>query len=142
MGTSASSAAAPAVIDALAWVHVREGRVLKVRSTGKDAYYLPGGKREPGESDAEALLREVEEELSVRLRPETLEPFAVIDAEAHGHAPGTRVRLTCYTAEHDGEPVPSREIEEIAWLGLDDAARCAPAGRRVLERLHERGLIG
>ncbi|HET6311147.1 MAG TPA: NUDIX domain-containing protein [Candidatus Nitrosotalea sp.] len=36
-------------------------RLLTVRTSGKDAFYLPGGKREPGESDLDALLREVRE---------------------------------------------------------------------------------
>ncbi|RCV54869.1 NUDIX hydrolase [Marinitenerispora sediminis] len=139
---SAPPPAAPGVIDAVAWVHVRDGRLLNVRSAGKDALYLPGGKREPGESDVEALVREVREELSVRLRAETARPFAVVDEDAHGYPAGTRVRLLCYTAEHEGEPVPSREIRELAWVDERDAARCAPAGRRVLEALRERGLLG
>ena len=53
-----SDSASPGLVDALAWVCVRDGRVLKVRSRGKDVFYLPGGKREPGESDAAALVRE------------------------------------------------------------------------------------
>ena len=65
-----SDSAAPAVVDALAWVYVRDGRVLKVRPRGKEVFYFPGGKREPGESDAEALVREVAEEVSVRLAHE------------------------------------------------------------------------
>ncbi|TDQ55156.1 NUDIX hydrolase [Actinorugispora endophytica] len=133
--------APPAVVDALAWVHVRDGRVLKVRSTGKDAFYLPGGKREPGESDAQALVREVSEELSVRLDPATLALFTVVDEAAHGYPEGTRVRLTCYTAESTGEPVPSSEIAELAWFGPSDAARCAPAGVRVLAELTARGML-
>ncbi|MFC7326453.1 NUDIX hydrolase [Marinactinospora rubrisoli] len=132
----------PGVVDAVAWVHVRDGRLLNVRSAGKDALYLPGGKREPGESDVEVLVREVREELAVRLRPETARLFAVVDADAHGYPDGTRVRLLCYTAEHEGEPTPSAEIRELAWVDGAAAERCAPAGRRVLEVLRERGLLG
>ncbi|MEY9214087.1 NUDIX domain-containing protein [Thermobifida halotolerans] len=136
-----SDTAAPALVDALAWVHVRDGRVLKVRSTGKDVFYLPGGKREPGESDAEALTREVAEEVSVRLDPATLELFTVVDAAAHGYPEGTRVRLACYTAEFAGTLAPSSEIAELAWFTAADADRCPPAGVRVLEELARRGLV-
>ncbi|WP_308287346.1 NUDIX domain-containing protein [Actinomadura parmotrematis] len=41
------------------------GRVLSTRSRGKDVWYLPGGKREAGESDERTLLREIAEELAV-----------------------------------------------------------------------------
>ena len=39
------------MIDKIAWVHLVGGRILSTRSRGKAVYYLPGGKREPGESD-------------------------------------------------------------------------------------------
>ena len=52
-------------IDVLAWVCVRDGRMLATRTHGKSVFYLPGGKRLPGESDAKALSREIAEELGV-----------------------------------------------------------------------------
>jgi uncharacterized protein (TIGR00730 family) len=78
----------PAPVDALAWVLVRERRLLVVRTHGKDAFYLPGGKREPGESDARALAREVREELGVRLDAETLSLVGVFTEAAHGYPAG------------------------------------------------------
>jgi|SRR5690606_4844202 len=136
-----SDSAAPAVVDALAWVYVRDGRVLKVRPRGKEVFYFPGGKREPGESDAEALVREVAEEVSVRLDPATLRLFTVVDEAAHGYPEGTRVRLACYTAEFTGSLAPRSEIAELAWFTRADADRCAPAGMRVLTELARRGLV-
>lgn len=53
------------MIDKIAWIRVEDGRILSSRSRGKDVYYIPGGKPEPGEEDIETLVREVEEELSV-----------------------------------------------------------------------------
>jgi len=126
----------PAVIDALAWVHVRDGRLLCVRTDGVDLFYLPGGKREPGESDEAAVAREAREEVGVVLRPGTFRQVAVIDELAYDKAPGTRVLLSCYAAEHDGEPTPDSEIAELAWIGFADRERCAPAVRRLIERLH------
>lgn len=142
MSSSASSAtAASTVIEALAWVHVRDGRLLCVRSQDRDRLYLPGGKREPGESDEDAVAREALEEVSVVLRPGTFERIAVIDQVAHGQAPGTRVELVCYAAEHDGEIVADNEITELAWIGHADRDRCAPAVRDLVGLLHARGLV-
>ncbi|MFD0776806.1 NUDIX domain-containing protein, partial [Streptomonospora algeriensis] len=124
------------VIDALAWVHVSGRRLLCVRTRGRSLYYLPGGKREPGESDEAAVAREAREEAGVALRPGTLAPFAVVDEAADGYGEGTRVRLACYTAEHTGEPAAAAEIAELAWLTSADRNRCAPAVQRVLDELH------
>ncbi len=108
---------------------------------GKDRLYVPGGKREPGESDEEAVARETLEEVSVVLRPDTFERVAVIDQEAHDQPPGTRVRLLCYGAEHDGEIVPDNEILETVWISHAERDRCAPAVRELVEILHDRGQL-
>jgi 8-oxo-dGTP pyrophosphatase MutT (NUDIX family) len=129
------------VIDALAWVHVREGRLLCVRSRGRDLLYVPGGKRDPGESDEAAVAREALEEVSVTLRPGTFRQVAVIDEVAHAQAPGTRVRMSCYTAEHDGEIAADNEITGLEWIGFADRDRCAPAVRRLVEILHAEGAV-
>lgn len=144
-GATSTGASVPTV-DVLAWVHVVDGRQLHVRTKGKEAFYLPGGKREPGESDAAALCREVREELGVELNPGSLSLFDVVEDAAHGFTDGRRMRMVCYTARCIGEPTPDGEIAELAWIGSEGiegvaAARFAPAGRRVLRTLLERGLL-
>lgn len=134
-----SPPSSPAVIEALAWVHVRAGRLLCVRPEGKDRLYVPGGKREPGESDEQAVARETLEEVSVVLRPGTFHQVVVIDQEAHDQAPGTRVRMLCYGAEHDGEIVPDNEILETVWISYAERDLCAPAVRDLVDVLHDRG---
>ncbi|EES75326.1 hypothetical protein POTG_00557, partial [Paenibacillus sp. oral taxon 786 str. D14] len=86
-------------IDKIAWIHLRNGRMLNVRSKGKELFYIPGGKREPGESDHETLQREIQEELSVTVKPETINYFATFEAQADGKPEGILVRMTCYFAE-------------------------------------------
>jgi hypothetical protein len=45
-------------IDKLAWIELRDKKVLETLSKGKDTWYIPGGKRENGESDEAALVQQ------------------------------------------------------------------------------------
>ncbi|SFQ67700.1 ADP-ribose pyrophosphatase YjhB, NUDIX family [Amycolatopsis arida] len=129
------------MIDSLAWIFVRDRRLLGVRTRGRAKFYLPGGKREEGESDVAGLCREIREELGVELDPLSFRLFAVFDERADGYADGRRVHMTAYRAAHRGEFVPGREIAELAWLSSADAPRCPPAGRRALRLLAESGEV-
>lgn len=128
-------------IDSVSWILVRDRTLLSVRTEGKQKFYLPGGKREPGESDVQALCREIREELGVELDPMSFSLFAVLDEQADGYSDGRRVHMTAYTARFRGELAPGREIAELAWLSSADADRCPPAGRRVLRMLADAGRI-
>lgn len=129
------------VIDKLALIDLRERRILAARSNGKDTYYLPGGKREAGESDHAALIREIKEELSVDLRPETLTYLGQFEAQAHGQPAGVVVRMTCYTAAYDGALAPAAEIAELAWLTYADKARTSLVTHLIFDWLQERELL-
>jgi 8-oxo-dGTP diphosphatase len=129
-------------IIAAAWVCVRDRRVLVVRATGSDAFYLPGGKPEPGETYAEAAAREVEEEVGIVVDPTDLTPLTEIVASAHNRPPGTDVRLICFAgSKMDGEPVPANEIAELAWFTSAQAGRTAPAIRVLIAELVVADLI-
>lgn len=104
------------IIDKLAWICIKDGKVLCTRTRGKDAWYLPGGKRESGEADQDALMREVKEELGIDLKPETIKKVETFVAPAHGKPAGVFVQSTCYAADFIGELKPSAEIEEIVYL--------------------------
>jgi 8-oxo-dGTP diphosphatase len=129
------------MIDKLAWIRIEHGRLLGVRSRGKDAFFLPGGKRESGESDQQALLREVREELGVDLRTDTLKFLRVFEAPAHGQPEGVFVRMTCFTADYVGELQPSAEIEELAWLTHDDRDRMSLVLRDIVDWLREQQML-
>lgn len=128
-------------LDKIAWIRLRDGRILSTRSKGKDAYYLPGGKREAGESDLDTLVREIREELAVEIKPGSATPYGVFEAQAHGHPDGLMVRMTCYEADCVGEPRPSSEIEEVVWLGHADRARVSPVDQIIFDRLHAEGRL-
>ena len=125
------------VIDKVAWIRLENGTILSSRSRGKDVYYLPGGKREPGENDLDTLTREIREELSVAIVADSAEHLGTFHAQAHGHPDGTTVRMTCYTADYRGDLQPDSEIEEIAWLTYRDRDRVSPVDQLIFDHLHE-----
>lgn len=128
-------------IDKLAWIYIKDRKILSTRSKRKDTYYFPGGKREAGESDSDALIREIKEELTVDLLPESLQFFGKFEAQAHGHTEGIIVVMTCYTADYDGELTPDAEIEEIAWLTYTDKNKSSAVDQIIFNHLKEHDFI-
>ncbi|EOS96996.2 hypothetical protein K530_46220 [Streptomyces noursei CCRC 11814] len=129
-----------APLRSVSWLHVRDGRLLSVRTRGNDTFYLPGGKYEPGETAREALSRELSEELGLRIPAAELSEAFVVHDVAHGKN-GRRLHMTCFTGgPQDIAPAPGREIAEYAWFdGHESSARCAPAHRQVVDRLVAQG---
>ncbi|HEU4676093.1 MAG TPA: NUDIX domain-containing protein [Motilibacteraceae bacterium] len=127
-------------LEKVAWVHVRDGALLVARNRGRRLFYLPGGRREPEESHAQTLVREVMEELGVRLDPSTMRSVAEVTAPRDG-APGL-VRMSCYTAAHLGalgDLVPAGEVVELGWFTVADYARVTVAEQQVIDLLVARG---
>jgi 8-oxo-dGTP diphosphatase len=129
------------LIDKIAWIHIVDRKILSTRSKLKDTFYIPGGKRENGESDEQTLIREIQEELGVDIVPETIRHVGTFEAQAHGKAEGVIVRMTCYSAECLGVPQPASEIEEMAWFVHQDRERSAPVDKIILDWLKEQDLI-
>ena len=129
------------MIDKIAWLHLHDGRLLSTRSRGKDRYYLPGGKREPGETDTQTLLREIKEELTVDLDPASLAHVGTFEAPAHGHPAGVLVRMTCYRATYTGELQPAAEIEEMGWLTYRHRPQVSAVDQLIFDWLREQELL-
>lgn len=128
-------------IDKLAWLYIREGKLLSARSRDKALFYIPGGKREEGESDEQALIREVKEEVSVDLAPNSIKYAATFKAQADGKGRDTIVKLTCYFAEFKGNLSPDEEIEEIDFIGYKDRSLCSLGSIKVMQWLKNQNLI-
>jgi len=128
-------------IDKLAWLYIHEGKLLNARSKGKTLFYLPGGKREQGESDEQALIREIKEEVSVELIADSIKYAGTFEAQADGKDDGVIVELTCYFADYQGELSPDAEIEEIAFIGYEDKSRCSLGAIKVMQWLKGQGLV-
>ena len=95
---------------------VRGGRVLAARRTAPASaagrWEFPGGKVEPGESDAESLVREIEEELGIRI---TVTQW-LVGAERIGERYLLRVAVALLDS---GEPTPT-EHDQVRWLAADE----------------------
>jgi ADP-ribose pyrophosphatase YjhB (NUDIX family) len=129
------------IIDKLAWIHIVDQKVLCVRSKGREKYYLPGGKKEIGESDAQTIFRGIKEELSVELHLPTLKFIGIFEAQANGQKPGILVRMTCYYASYSGRLLPAAEIEELVWLGYGDKEMTSEVDHLIFDFLNEKGLL-
>ncbi|WP_037078585.1 NUDIX hydrolase [Pseudonocardia spinosispora] len=141
----AESACHDTIIHTVALVSIVDGRLLMVRPRDKKAFYLPGGKIDPGESDVDALVRELGEELAVHTDPAALRYLTDIDTSAYGHGPGVRVRMRCYLGGFQGDPTPNAEIEEVRYLSPTDYVdlpETAPAVLDLIDELRSRHLIG
>ncbi len=90
--------------------------ILSTKSYGKDKFYISGGKRENDETDAQALVKELQEELTVQLDPNSLQYLGVFEAQAHGHPTEVLVKMTCYA----GTLQATSKIESFTWLNYSD----------------------
>lgn len=129
------------MIDKLAWIYIKDRKVLCCRSKNKDTFYTPGGKREGNETDKEALVREIKEELSVDLNLDSIKYYDTFKRQAHGKSEGVFVQMTCYTADYVGNLLPDNEIVELAWLDYQDLDKLSLVGNVIFEDLYNKGLI-
>ena len=121
------------MIDTVAWVWLEDGRILCARPRGKDVFYIPGGKREGAETDLQTLLREIAEELTVALLPETVRHVGTYEAG--------QVRMSCYAGDYQGTLEASSEIDELAWFGYADRPRVPPVDQLLFDDLHAAGQL-
>ncbi|QXI27525.1 NUDIX hydrolase [Pseudomonas vanderleydeniana] len=92
-----------------------DGRTLLVRKRGTQAFMQPGGKIEPHEQPAQALVRELEEELGVRVDPGAARYLGQFSAPA-ANEPGFEVQAELFQLQIAETVEPAAEIEEVVWI--------------------------
>ena len=118
---------APRIFVSAAVITDAAGRVLVVRKHGTSVFMQPGGKPELGESAAQALSRELHEEIGLVVAPEALEPLGTFESDA-ANEPGHRVVAAAFrTTAEPGAVSAQAEIAELRWITPDDVASLALA---------------
>src|SRR3954447_19489970 len=107
------------MIRAAGGVVLRDGAVVLVHRPKYDDWTLPKGKTEPGESDEECALREVEEETG--LGCELLQELTTVSYEdPHGRPKQVRYWLMrALSAEL--RPTSPHEIDDARWVPVAEA---------------------
>ena len=114
-------------INVVAGLIFRDGRLLACQRHEKSAFPLkwefPGGKVESGESDADALRRELKEELGISVSAMTF----FLEHE-HAYPDGPDVSLRFFKILAFAQEVTNLVFQRIEWLDLSELA-----GRDFLE---------
>lgn len=100
-------------------VCLKGDQVLLAYSKNKKAWYLPGGKIDPGENSQEALIREIEEELSLSLQPDRLSFLTRIVAPAYGEKKNIMMQQDCYLYDIKQDKIEvANEIGGVEYFSL------------------------
>ncbi len=97
----------------------RDGRILLVANAYPNQrdllWNLPGGRQEPGETCATAVVRELREETTLDARVRGL----AYVAESFDPATQTQFTAFCFTIDADGEPVlppADAHVRDVRWV--------------------------
>lgn len=137
-----NSPSSPRIIRAACLAIFQENKILMAKGDSKDVFFFVGGGLELGENDVDCLIREVKEEINCDLVIDSIQFLAEFEDLAHGKE-NTVVQLPFYTAEIIGEPVPSGEVDELAYLdsNADPELLSKIASDKVYPWLKEHGYI-
>lgn len=101
------------IIHKIIAIVIEDDKFLMVRKTGKDIWTSLGGKPEAGESEEEALIREIKEELDC----EATIIRKLGDFEAPAVFDNATVKLSAYLTTLDGDPkISDDELEEFIYI--------------------------
>lgn len=98
---------------------VHEDKLLLAYSKNKQAWYLPGGKIDSGETSQAAIQREIHEELDLILNEARLSYLCHISAPAYGKAKNIMMEQDCFLYDLQQDKISANhEIDAIAYFSL------------------------
>jgi len=125
-------------------ITVDNKKLLLAFSRNKQAYYLPGGKVDEGETAARALIREVKEELNLSLREDEVQYYTHITAAAFGEQQGIIMKQDCFICTLNQAPAPGGEISDVRYFTEAEYRReqhIVPGVIMAFEQLRKDGLV-
>jgi len=99
---------------------IKRNKLLLAYSNNKKAWYLPGGKVDPGETSLECLLREIKEELQVCLVPAMAKFYCHISAPAYREQAHIIMEQDCFLYDLQQEITACNEIAAVQYFDLAD----------------------
>ncbi len=119
----------------------RDGQTLLVRKRGTQAFMQPGGKIDAGEQPAQALARELHEELNLRIDSHAAVYLGKFSAPAVNE-PGFTVEAELFQVNIDVAVSPAAEIEEVRWIDPagDGGLELAPLTRDLILPFYRQSL--
>ena len=106
-------------MDTAGLIVIKDNKLLLAYSKNKRAWYLPGGKIQPGETSLQSLEREILEELNLILISDQLKFYGHISAPAYGEKENTVMEQDCYWYHLDTDIQPSNEIEAVDFFSYE-----------------------
>ena len=99
-----------------AGVLIDNKKLLVEKSFNKKSYLAPGGKIDQDETPKEALVRELMEEIQIKVEEKDLKEFGIFIRNASGQK-HKLVKMEVYLVQKwEGNPTPSNEVEDIRWI--------------------------
>ncbi len=127
------------IIDTVAWIYLVDRKILCVKSPGNQFFEIPAGIRITGESDAEALYREMKGLFGIELTLRSLNFIGIFEAAAMDREPAILLRKTCYSALFEGSFLPDPPTLDIAWLSYNDRPDITETDQMLFDFLQENG---
>jgi 8-oxo-dGTP diphosphatase len=123
-------------IEVAAAIIIKDSQVFATRrgyGQWQGWWEFPGGKIEPGESPAEALKREIKEELDAEIAVRDLLETVEWDY------PDFHLTMHCFICSLESESMHLSEHEASAWLSKDtlDSVQWLPADVILLEKISQ-----
>jgi 8-oxo-dGTP pyrophosphatase MutT (NUDIX family) len=127
-----------------AGILTKDGKFLVVRSKNFPVFITAGGKIEAGETVEQALVRELDEELGVKVDPAKASFITAVEAPPNPEL-NKHLRLELFqVSEWLGEPQPQAEIEEMLWVDssfVEDIRLSSVLRTKIIPHLKVVGLI-
>jgi 8-oxo-dGTP pyrophosphatase MutT (NUDIX family) len=104
-----------------------QGRLLLIRRADDGLWALPGGLINPGETPAQAAVREIREEAGLVVEADAL--VGVYDSRLCGSGASLQLYtfvVACHAVEEIGEPTTPWEITDRRWVSPDDGLTFSP----------------